>query len=542
MKPQNKVASMLVTLLIAIFLLSGCASPTKAAQAVTPASEVATLTVSQTNTTTTSNPLTQAAVDGTLASIYEQVNPSVVHIEVVEDTAQSSTNQLQVPQIPGFPGFPFSQLPQNPTPLRGEGSGFVWDSEGHIITNNHVAAGASKLTVIFADERAVEATVVGTDPDSDLAVLKVDVPAEALHPVQLGDSTAVRVGDLAIAIGDPFGEEGTMTVGIISALGRLLPTDLESATTGPSYNIPDIIQTDAAINPGNSGGVLLNGDGQVIGVTSAIVSPSRSSSGIGFAIPAALVQEVVPALITDGHYDHPYLGISGTSLNPDLAGAMDLPADQRGALVGEVTADSPADAAGLQGSTKQVEIDGTQATVGGDVITAIDGHPVNSMDDLITNLGRYGKVGQESTLTILRNGEEQTVTVTLAARPQQNTTETALSNNNHARLGISGMALTPEIAQAMDLAEDQQGVLIVQIQANSAADAADLHGSDRSLTSSSGQQMMVGGDVITAIDGQDISDVAELQAALVQAKPGDKVDLTILRDGQEMQVTVTLGE
>jgi serine protease Do len=402
-------------------------------------------------------------------------------------------------------------------------------------------AGASKITVIFADDRAVEATVVGTDPDSDLAVLQVDVPADELHPAQLGDSTAVHIGDLAIAIGDPFGEEGTMTVGIISALGRLLPTDLESTSLGPSFNIPDIIQTDAAINPGNSGGVLLNEQGQVIGVTSAIISPARVSSGIGFAIPSTLVQEVVPALIADGHYDHPYLGISGTSLTPDMAQAMDLPADQMGALVGEVIADGPADKAGLQGSTRQIEIDGAPVLVGGDVITAIDGRPVHTMDDLITDLSRYGQVGQESTLTILRDGQEQSITVTLAARPQRDTTEATVLTSNHARLGIAGIGLTPEVAQAMGLDADQQGVLVVQIRAGSAADEAGLRGSDRTLLSN-GQQVMLGGDVITAVDGQAISDISDLQVIIAQAKPGDKLELTILRDGKEMDMTVTLGE
>ena len=540
MKPKNKVATMIATLLITILLLSGCTSPTEISQTAALPSEVAALAESQTESAVTTNPVAESAVDGTLASIYEQVNPSVVHIEVVQQVAGTVSDQSQVPQIPNFPNFPFPQLPQDQIPLRGEGSGFVWDSDGHIVTNNHVVAGASEISVIFADDRIVEATIVGTDPDSDLAVLQVDVPAEELCPVKLGDSTAVRVGDLAIAIGDPFGQDGTMTVGIISALGRLLPTDLDSFAPGPSFNIPDIIQTDAAINPGNSGGVLLNAEGEVIGVTSAIVSPARSSSGIGFAIPAALVQKVVPALITDGHYDHPYLGISGTSLTPDIAQAMDLPADQQGALVGEVVADGPADQAGLQGSDEQVEIDGTQALVGGDVITAIDSRPVHSMDDLITNLGRYGEVGQESTLTILRDGQEQSITVTLGARPQSDVTETAVTGSP-VRLGIVGTALTPEIAQAMGLDEAQQGVLIIQIQADSAADKAGLRGSDESL-SRNGQQLMVGGDVITAVDGQAVSTVPELQAILTQAEPDDELELTILRDGEEMQVTVMLGE
>jgi S1-C subfamily serine protease len=196
----------------------------------------------------------------------------------------------------------------------------------------------------------------------------------------------------------------------------------------------------------------------------------------------------------------------------------------------------------LQGSDTQIDIDGAPALVGGDVITAIDGRPVHNMDDLITNLSRYGQVGQDSTLTILRDGQEQDITVTLMARPQSSSTETAETpNNNRARLGIVGMALTPEAAQAMELDENQQGVLIVQVQPDSGADVAGLRGSDSNLLDN-GQQIMIGGDVITAVAGQAISDVPELQAIIAQAQPGDKLELTILRDGKETQLSVTLGE
>jgi S1-C subfamily serine protease len=211
-----------------------------------------------------------------------------------------------------------------------------------------------------------------------------------------------------------------MTTGIISALGRSLPVN-DGAAQGPSYTIPDVIQTDAPINPGNSGGVLLNADGKVVGVTSAIESPVRASSGIGFAIPSAIVQKVVPALIKTGHYDHPYMGISGTTMTPSLAQAMGLKADQRGALVSTVTPSSPADKAGLRGSTQQTTIDGAQARVGGDVITAIDGQPVKTFDDLIAYLARSTDINQTVTLTILRGGTEQSVKVTLTARPGSST-------------------------------------------------------------------------------------------------------------------------
>ena len=261
-----------------------------------------------------------------------------------------------------------------------------------------------------------EADLVGADLDSDLAVLRVDVPAGELHPVRMGDSGEVRVGELAVAIGNTFGQEGTMTVGIVSAIGRLLPVQSNNRMA-PRYSIPDIIQTDAPINPGNSGGMLLNDRGEVIGVTTAIISPAQVSAGVGFAVPSAIVQNVVPTLIEDGEYRHPYLGISGASLTPDLAEAMDLPASQRGALVIDVVDGGPAAEAGMQGSDAQVEIDGQPVRVGGDVITAIDDQPVLSMDEIITYLARATEVGDTVTLTVLRDGQEVEVTVILGERP-----------------------------------------------------------------------------------------------------------------------------
>jgi len=344
--------------------------------------------------------------ESSLESIYTQVNPSVVAIQVVAT------------QQPNVPGFRFA--PQQPQTQQALGSGFVWDTAGHIVTNNHVIDGANRISVTFSDGTIVSAKVVGADPNSDLAVIQVNAPASALHPVQMADSTQIKVGQFAIAIGNPFGEQNTMTTGIVSALGRSLPVN-DGTAQGPSYTIPDVIQTDAPINPGNSGGVLLNADGKVVGVTSAIESPAGTSSGIGFAIPSAIVQKVVPALIKTGHYDHPYIGIGGTTLTPNLAQAMGLKSDQRGALVASVTPGSPADKAGLRGSTQQTTIDGVQTTVGGDVITAMDGQSVKSFDDLIAYLSRSTSVNQTVTLTILRDGKEQAVKVTLTARPGSST-------------------------------------------------------------------------------------------------------------------------
>ncbi len=273
-----------------------------------------------------------AAYQGALQDVYSNVNPSVVNIRV---TSKVDLSDLGMSEIPGFPFF--NMPPGNENDGNGEngneegleqyqsglGSGFVWDQSGNIVTNNHVVNGAEKIEVTFSDGSIVPATLVGTDPDSDLAVVKVDVPANQLSPVQMAGDAPVNVGQLAIAIGNPYGLEGSMTAGIISAVGRSLPADFSSSR---SYTIPEVIQTDAPINPGNSGGVLVDAQGQVIGVTSAIESTSGANAGIGFAIPASIVNNVIPVLIKDGEYIHPWLGISGTSLIPDLAKAMDLDA------------------------------------------------------------------------------------------------------------------------------------------------------------------------------------------------------------------------
>ena len=278
--------------------------------------------------------------------------------------------------------------------------------------------GAEKVTVTFADGLTLDAEVVGRDPESDLAVIKVDASKADLRPITLADSTQLRVGQFAVAIGNPFGLEGSMSFGIVSALGRSLPTSsTATGMGGPSYTIPDIIQTDAPVNPGNSGGVLLDLQGNLIGVPTAIESPVRGSSGVGYAVPSIIVQKVVPELIEKGAFEHPYIGLSGGTLNTEMAKAMDLPDTTRGVLVGAVSEGSPAEKAGLQGSDKEAEIDGQQVKVGGDVITAIAGQPVKDFEDLTTYLARSGKVGQQVELSVIRDGKETTVTLTLVARP-----------------------------------------------------------------------------------------------------------------------------
>jgi len=326
-----------------------------------------------------------AGLESTLEYIYAQTNPSVVNIEV--ETAAGGAL----------------------------GSGFIWDTNGHIVTNNHVIADATNISITFADGTIIPGRLLGIDPDSDLAVVKVDnVSSVELKPVTMADSTQLKVGQLAIAIGNPFGLQGTLTVGFVSALGRLVPVD-ENAV-GPTYNIPDIIQTDASLNPGNSGGVLLDSQGKVIGVTQSMSSTSGSSAGVGFAIPAAIVNQVVPALIKTGHYDHPYLGLVVFSLVPDVARAMNLTANQRGALVEGVTAGGPADKAGLKASQQNATINGQDFQIGGDIIIAFNTQAVRSSDDLITYLGRM-EAGQTATLTVLRNGSQVQITVVIGVRP-----------------------------------------------------------------------------------------------------------------------------
>ncbi len=330
-----------------------------------------------------------------LINLYERVNPSVVNIFVtVEDESNLGQNQL--------------------FPTQGQGSGFIVDTAGHIVTNNHVVAEAAQVEVTFYDGTTVEADIVGTDPDSDLAVVKVDVAPDSLRPVVWGDSDKILVGQRAVAIGNPFGLEGTLTSGIVSALGRSLPTE------SGAFRIPEIIQTDAAINPGNSGGPLLNSQGEVIGVNTAIVPRrsgfgERSFLGVGFAVPANLVKRVVPNLIDQGDYEHPWIGFSGNTVTPEIAEAMEL-SETKGALVAEVISGSPADEAGLRGGTR--EVIGINTLLGGDVIIGINDFEIREFDDLISFLSVRGSVGDTVTLTIIRNGQEQTLELTLGARPK----------------------------------------------------------------------------------------------------------------------------
>ena len=327
-----------------------------------------------------------------LVNLYQEVNPGVVAIRVL---TQQGT---------------------------GLGSGFVYDKEGHIITNFHVIENEAELEVDFPSGFKTRATVIATDMDSDLAILKVNAPAEELFPLNLGDSSQIKVGQTVVAIGNPFGLSGTMTVGIISAIGRTLES-MRTAPTGGQFTAGDMIQTDTAINPGNSGGPLLNLNGEVIGVNRAIqtynftneTSPEPLNSGVGFAISINIVKRVVPVLIKEGKFDYPYLGITSldeiTLLQQE---ALNLP-QFTGAYVMEVSPNTPADLAGIRGGSQPTDYPGLNA--GGDLIIAIDGVEVRQFSDMLSYLLNYKSPGDVVVLTILRDGKEIQVNLTLEKRP-----------------------------------------------------------------------------------------------------------------------------
>jgi len=294
----------------------------------------------------------------------------------------------------------------------GVGSGFVFDKKGHIITNAHVVKDATKVVVTFLDGRSYNAEIIGVDEYTDIAVIKVNADLSLLQPVLLGDSSTLKVGEEIAAIGNPFGLSGSMTSGIVSQLGRLLPTENQ-------YSIPDVIQTDAAINPGNSGGPLLNMMGGVVGINTAIQSTTGSNTGVGFAIPSQTVAKIVPTLIEKGEYKHPWIGVSGRDIDPDLARVLKV-TDAIGFLIVTVVEDSPASKAGLIGSEKTIEVDGINYPIGGDIILTVDGIEVRHIDDILIHLQRAKSIGDEMVLEVLRDNRTTNITIILQERPNVN--------------------------------------------------------------------------------------------------------------------------
>ena len=292
----------------------------------------------------------------------------------------------------------------------GQGSGFVYDMEGRIITNNHVVEDADEILVTFLDGTIVEATLVGTDPYSDMAVIDVDVPESLLSPVEFAPSSELLVGEQVIALGNPFGLENTMTAGIVSATGRQMDAP-------GRYAIIDVIQTDAAINPGNSGGPLLNSEGKVVGMNTAILSETRQFSGIGFAIPSDTILREAPIIIEEGRFDHAYLGITGIDLLPEIRELMKFDDSIKGALVTDVTEGGPADTAGLRGGDRQANLDGFVINIGGDVIIGVEGTTVRSFYDLVVILERGYRPGDVVTLTVIRDNAVIDIDLELGVRP-----------------------------------------------------------------------------------------------------------------------------
>lgn len=334
----------------------------------------------------------ELAQSGVFTDVYNRVSPSVVAINV---TAHRSDMQ----------GFgPDGNV-------HGSGSGFVIDSEGHIVTNNHVVEGATRIEINFFDGTLAHAEVVGLDPDSDLAVLDVDLPAEKLYPITWGNSDELVIGEPVLAIGSPFGQRWTLTSGIISAVDRAI----QGLT---NFSIGGVIQTDTSINPGNSGGPLLDLEGRVIGVNSQIMSESGSNSGVGFAIPSNLTQKVSQSLINDGFVSYSYLGIGGGDVTLSLIDSLELTNDTRGVVVADVSPGSPAARAGLQTPGEFMDVDGEQVPTSVDIITAINGQTLNGINGLISYLAKNTAPGDEITLSVLRNGTEQLdLTAQLTPRP-----------------------------------------------------------------------------------------------------------------------------
>ena len=371
---------------VAVLLLAACridfagdtATPTASPATPTPIIIVATPT-----------PLADADLlpidieEQLITNLYERVGPSVVHVA------------SEIVTVDFFFG---------PMASEGTGSGFVWDDAGHIVTNYHVIEDASRIEVIFSDESQVEAEVVGVDPRNDLAVLRVDPAATALQPLALGAAETIRVGQRAIAIGNPFGLDRTLTTGVVSALGRPLETE-----TG-DY-IFNVIQTDAAINPGNSGGPLLNSRGEVIGINTAI---QEGAEGIGFAVPVETLRRVVPVLVAEGQYRHPTLGLLGYSITAPLAEALGLPVDN-GVLVAQLARGGPADAAGVRGAQREAIVGNRRVLAGGDILTHLDGRAIADWNALLEYLELNKRVGDSVTLSLLRDGQPLTLEVTLAA-------------------------------------------------------------------------------------------------------------------------------
>jgi serine protease Do len=478
----------------------------------------------------------------------------------------------------------------------GLGSGFVYDNDGHIITNYHVVALASlsgessnnisssnnntNIIVTFNDGSVYNARVVGSDRFSDIAVLRVENISESkLVPLTFGNSSQAKIGEQVVAIGNPFGLSGTLTVGVVSGLGRTIPSladdqqeqeqpplpetpfddlfpdipglpfqqpplipDQQQQERSGAFSIPDIIQTDAAVNPGNSGGPLLNMKGQVIGMNTAIFSETGVYAGIGFAIPSNTITKTVPSLITTGSYQHPWLGLIGIDITPDIAEALGLSLEEaKGFLIIGVNEGSPTDKAGVRGGDRVTNVNGREIRLGGDIVLKIDNQDVRKIEDILTYLEGQKHVGDIVQLTIVRDGKTQTVNATLTPRPGSNQSQLLQPQSEQQRpsLGISGTNVTPAIAKAMNMTQ-ATGFLVVDIIAEGPADKAGIRGGYL-IANINGTDIELGGDVILRIDNKTVNTIDNILSYLDTKKVNDTVQLTILREGNVENVPVQLG-
>jgi serine protease Do len=452
------------------------------------------------------NPPVNAGVAATPAQIPDfadlvaRVKPAVVSVTTkLEVHDASDQGPVQMMPFP-FGGMGGGMQQQHPQAVEARGSGFIINANGTIVTNNHVVKDAKSVSVTLSDGTTLPAHIVGRDPRTDLAVLKVDAK-KPLPYIQLGDSAKVRVGEWVVAMGNPFGLGGTVTAGIVSAKGR-------DIGEGP-YD--QFIQIDAPINQGNSGGPLFTQDGKVVGVNSAILSPNGGSIGIGFAIPSNVVKTVTAQLERSGHVTRGYLGVATQPVSEQMAKALRLP-DDGGALVASVSNDGPAAKAGLQP---------------GDVIQSINGAKVATPRDLAVDVAAV-KPGDTAKLDILRNGEQQSVSVTLASLPSETTADNASQGPSQGRIGLALAPLSPDVRNKLDLPQGTKGAVVEQVQPGSAADAAGIQA----------------GDVIVGVGSKAVISPEDAVHA-IHAATTDKdgaLALRILRNGQTAFVAVTLNQ
>lgn len=445
-----------------------------------------------------------------------------------------------------------------------QGSGFIYDNLGHIVTNYHVVGNPQETNlherafhITFLDGTTYIGRVIGADLYSDLAVMMVEnITRETLIPLPLGNSSQLSIGQPVVAVGNPFGLSGSMTEGIVSGLGRILPSSVPQGDLllrqedTPSFLIPNIIQTDALINLGNSGGPLLTTSGEVIGMNTAILSNTGVYAGVGSAIPSDVIKKVVPELISTGTYRHPYIGIAGVDMSPEIADEMGLNGS-RGFLVTEVTSGSPAERSGIRGEGALTDINGRQIELGGDVIVAVDNVSVRKIDDLLSYLQSERSIGETVTLTVIRDGKNQEIGMTLAARPTQQQQEIEQRQLERPTLGINSINMTEQIAARMNLTLQQQplsddqdggrgGVLVIDVFADGPAENAGIRGGfivaniNRTL-------IQIGGDVIVRIDDTMIPNVDALNKFIDNKNIGDTIQVTVVRNSQPISIPVTVG-